>query len=411
MKRGLIVTALILAALSAGWVVQNRFLMAREGEWVEVEKGDLVLGIEATGALEAVDSNRLGPPMIRDMWRFRISMMAPEGSEVKKGQPVLAFDPSQLQKTLEMKTAERDSARKEIEKARADLAIRKEQEELALAQAEAAMKKAALKLEAPLEVQKGGLNERKQIQLEHDLARTETYHRKERLTSFAGAARLEIEMLTAREARAAAIVEETQEKIRKLTVRAPRDGTVVYLTSWRDEKKKVGDDLHRMETALEIPDLRSMIARGEVDEADAGKVRLNQRVTVRLDAHPDDEFPGSVSSIARTVQRQSPRTPLKILKIDIALDRTDPEKMRPGMRFRGRLETGRAKDVVLIPQEAVFTAAEGPVAVRRTISGRETVPLQLGRRNDEHIEVLKGLRPGDRVLLREAGEDEEEKGS
>ncbi len=64
--------------------------MAREGEWVEVEKGDLVLGIEATGALEAVDSNRLGPPMIPDMWRFRISMIAPEGAEVKKGQPVLA---------------------------------------------------------------------------------------------------------------------------------------------------------------------------------------------------------------------------------------------------------------------------------------------------------------------------------
>ncbi len=270
MKRGLIVAALILAALSAGWVVQNRFLMAREGEWVEVEKGDLVLGIEVTGALEAVDSNRLGPPMIRDMWRFRISMMAPEGSEVKKGQPVLAFDPSQLQKTLEMKTAERDSARKQIEKARADLAIRKEQEELALAQAEAAMKKAALKLEAPLEVQKGGLNERKQIQLEHDLARTETYHRKERLTSFAGAARLEIEMLTAREARAAAIVEETQEKIRKLTVRAPRDGTVVYLDELARRKEEGRRRPASDGDALEIPDLRSMIARGEVDEADAG---------------------------------------------------------------------------------------------------------------------------------------------
>ncbi len=62
-------------------------------------------------------------------------------------------------------------------------------------------------------------------------------------------------MLTAKEARAAAIVEETQEKIRKMTVRAPRDGTVVYLTSWRDEKKKVGDTCSRCERVLEIPDL------------------------------------------------------------------------------------------------------------------------------------------------------------
>lgn len=408
MKRGLIAAAVALAVLSAGWVVQNRLLLAREGEWVSVERGDLVLGIETTGALEASDSNRLGPPMVSDVWNFRISMIAPEGAEVKVGRPVLGFDTSELQKTLEMKTAERDSARKQIEKARADLAIRKEQEKLALAQAEATMRKAALKLEAPAEVQRGGLNERKQIQLEHDLARTETYHRKERLKSFAEAARLEIDMLIAKEARAAAIVEETQEKIRKMTVRAPRDGTVVYVTNWRNEKKKVGDSIHRSEQVVEIPDLRSMMARGEVDEADAGKVRPNQRVAVRLDAHPDDEFLGTVSSIARTVQRQSPRTPMKVLKIDIALDRTDPEKMRPGMRFRGRLETGRAKDVVLMPHEAVFTAAEGPIAVRRTLRGRESVPLKLGRRNDEQIEVLEGLEPGDRILLRKAGEDDEE---
>ncbi|HEY0788718.1 MAG TPA: efflux RND transporter periplasmic adaptor subunit [Thermoanaerobaculia bacterium] len=409
MKKGLIGAAIVLAALSIGWIVQNRLLLAREGEWVAVEKGDLVLGVETTGALEATDSNRIGPPMVPDQWRFRISMIAPEGAEVKAGQPVLGFDTSELQKTLELKTAERDSARKEIEKARADTAIRKEQEELALAKADAAMRKAALKLESPLEIQ--GLMQRQQIQLEHDLARTETYHRKERLRSFAEAARLEIETLAAKEQRAAAIVEETQEKIRKMTVRAPRDGTVVYVTNWRNEKKKVGDDLHRAESAIEIPDLRSMMARGEVDEADAGKVRVGQRVAVRLDAHPDDAFPGRVSSIARTVQRQSPRTPLKVLKIDIALDRTDPGKMRPGMRFRGRLETGRAKDVVLIPHEAVFTAAEGPVAVRRTIGGRETVPLKLGRRNDEQIEVLEGLRPGDRVLLKKAGETEKEKES
>ncbi|HEY0590620.1 MAG TPA: hypothetical protein VGF40_02545, partial [Thermoanaerobaculia bacterium] len=189
MKKGLIGAAIVLAALSIGWIVQNRLLLAREGEWVAVEKGDLVLGVETTGALEATDSNRIGPPMVPDQWRFRISMIAPEGAEVKAGQPVLGFDTSELQKTLELKTAERDSARKEIEKARADTAIRKEQEELALAKADAAMRKAALKLESPLEIQ--GLMQRQQIQLEHDLARTETYHRKERLRSFAEAARLE----------------------------------------------------------------------------------------------------------------------------------------------------------------------------------------------------------------------------
>ncbi|MGH9457043.1 MAG: efflux RND transporter periplasmic adaptor subunit [Thermoanaerobaculia bacterium] len=410
MKRRLLVAAAILAVLSAGWIAQSRLLASREGEWVTVDRGDLVMGVEVAGILESTDSSRLGPPPFPDMHNFRISMMAPEGKEVKAGEPVLAFDATEQQKTLQEKTAERDSARKEIEKARADLAIRREQEELALAQADAQLRKAELKLQAPEELQ--GANERRQIELDRDLAKREIEHRRQRLASFDAAAAREIALLREKEARADMIVRRAQEKIEKMRVRAPRDGTVVYITSWRDEKKKVGDSVWRMENVIEIPDLRSMMAKGEVDEADAGKVRMNQRASIRLDAHPDQEFHGSVSSIGRTVERQSPRTPLKILRVDIGLDKTDLEKMRPGMRFRGRLETGRAKDVVLIPHEAVFTTAEGPIAVRRTLSGRERVRLELGRRNDERIEVISGLAPGDRVLLRKAeDESEEEEGS
>lgn len=404
-RRRLIILAVVLGVLSLGWLIQNRVAARADGTWVEAERDDLVMGIEASGTLEAIDSFRLGPPQIPNRWDFKISMMAPEGSEVKQGQPVLGFDTSELQRQLEEKVAERDSARTQIEKAEADLAIRREDEDLALANAEAALKKAELKLEAPSELQ--GVNERKQIELDRDLARREIGHRKGRLDSFRAAAEREIALLRAKEQAAAAMVADMQNQIGAMMVRAPKDGTVVYVTNWRNEKKKVGDQAWRQERVLEIPDLRSMMAKGEVDEADAGKVRVGQSVTLRLDAHPDTEFTGKVTSVARTVQRQSPRTPLKVLKIDIALDRTDPEKMRPGMRFRGRLETGRAKDVVLIPNDAVHTTASGPAAIRKTLGGRETIPLELGRRNDEQIEVVSGLSAGDKVLLRRTTDGEQ----
>ncbi|HUP66562.1 MAG TPA: efflux RND transporter periplasmic adaptor subunit [Thermoanaerobaculia bacterium] len=406
MKRNILITlGSILALISLGWVAQNRILASKIGESAPVVRGDLIMGVEATGTLSAVVSDRLGPPQIADKFDFKISMMAAEGAEVKAGQPVLGFDVSDLQRLLEEKTAERDSARTQIEKARADLKIRGEDEQLALAQAEARMRKAELKLEAPEELQ--GANERREIELERDLARREIEHRKGRLSSFAGAAREEILLLTAKENGAAIAVADMQDQIGKMSVKAPRAGTVVYVTNWRSEKKKVGDNVWRMEKVIEIPDLRSMMANGEVDESDAGKVQMGQRLTLKLDAHPDEEFGGSITAINKTVQRQSPQTPLKVLKIEIALDKTDTERMRPGMRFRARLETGRAKNVLLIPHDAVHTTADGPVAMRKTISGQERVSLELGRRNDEHIEVLSGLSEGDRVLLRK-GSDEEE---
>src|SRR5206468_203864 len=106
---------------------------------------------------------------------------------------------------------------------------------------------------------------------------------------------------------------------------------------------KVGDSAWRAEKVLETADLSAMMARGDVDEVDSSRVAVGQRVTLRLDAHPDVEFAGHVAAIAKIVQRQSGKSPLKVMRLEIALDRTEAQRMRPGMRFRGTVETGRVK--------------------------------------------------------------------
>jgi hypothetical protein len=71
--------------------------------------------------------------------------------------------------------------------------------------------------------------------------------------------------------------------------------------------------------------------------------------------------------------------------------------LRPGMRFRGQVETERLHDVLQIPAEAVFVTPEGPVAYRETRAGLERVPLELGRSSTESIEVKSGLAAGDHI--------------
>jgi len=71
--------------------------------------------------------------------------------------------------------------------------------------------------------------------------------------------------------------------------------------------------------------------------------------------------------------------------------------MRPSMRFRGEVETGRLGALLLVPRDAVFLRDEGPVAwVRRAFRWTER-PLRLGRSNRRQVEVLSGLRERDRV--------------
>lgn len=399
--------AVLVLFLFGGWTLRNKLAADRQGEWVRATRGDLITGFEVTGTLASVASATLGPPPLPDVWDFKISMLAPEGSEVKQGQPVLSFDTSDLQRRLEEKSAEADEARKQIEKERNDLALQTKGERLRLAEAEARLRKTSLKLEAPPDV--AGINERKTAEIEHNIAGREATAVRARVAAMERAASARIQLLTSKQQEAAAVVARTQSAIAQMNVRAPRAGTVVYVTNWRGEKKKVGDSVWKAERVIEIPDLNQMKAEGEVDEVDAGRVSVGQRVTLRLDAHPDDEFRGTITMAGRTVQRKKgTQEPLKVLRVDVQLDRTDPVKMRPGMRFQGLIELGRAKNAVLIPRESIFLGASGPFVYRRGALSVEEVAVKLGRENDKSIEVVSGLDAGDRVLVSKQGDEEKE---
>jgi multidrug resistance efflux pump len=399
--------AIVAFFLAAGWT-RNKLAADRQGEWAAVTRGDLVAGVDVIGTLAALDSGSFGPPQLNDVWDFKIAMMAPEGSDAKNGQPVLSFDTTELQKRLEEKTAEAEQARKEIEKQKADLALKREDERLNLAEAEASVRKSDLKLDAPAELV--SVKERKQVELDDALAKEQVTATRSRIDSLERAARAQIALLESKFQRASTIVADTQSSIRHMTILAPRNGTIVYVTNWRGDKKKVGDPCWRMERVIEIPDLSRMIAKGDVDEVDAGKIAVGQRVTLRLDAHPDEEFHGTISKTSKTVQPkqqgQNITDPSKVLRVEIALDRSDPAKMRPGMRFQGTIELQRGRGALLMPRNAVFVSANGPYAVRRGVFSTSEVPLKLGRQNDKFVEVLGGLSPDDRVLVKSEKKEE-----
>jgi len=197
--------------------------------------------------------------------------------------------------------------------------------------------------------------------------------------------------------RAAGRVRALEEDVAKMDVRAPQDGILVYRTNWREEKKKVGDSVWFGEVVLALPDLTEMKGDAFVDEADGGPVRPGQPVTLRLEARPDFDLKGTVARIGHTVRQRSWRTPLKGFRVEIATGRTDPTFMRPAMRFRGEIETGRVPGLLLVPREAVFLRDDGPVVWKEGPLGWREAKVTLGRRSRSQVEVLSGLREGDRV--------------
>jgi HlyD family secretion protein len=361
---------------------------------VTVKRQDLVQTVEMEGELQAVHSTEIGVPPVQDA-EFKIAFLIPEGTVVKKGQPVLGFDTEALQRQLVEKQAEFQEAAKKVDQKEIDLGLKLLDVEQRSAQAVADLGKAKLKAEVPPEVQQRIELEKARLDHQGRERDLENLQAEKRVTQTLGDS--ELRSLRNQRDRARGRVEDLQAAIEKMTVKAPHDGIVVYRTNWQDQKKKVGDSMWFGETALAIPDLSEMRADGFVDEAEGGAVAAGQPVVLRLEARPDLDIQGRVRAVGRTVRRRSWRTPLKVYKVDVALTRTDPTLMRPSMRFRGEVETGRTAGLLVIPREAVFLRGAGPVVwTRRAFRWTES-PVRLGRSNRRQVEVSSGLAEGDRL--------------
>ena len=398
--------ALALVSLAVGLWALARQLRPETEIWVRVERRDLVVSVEVEGELEAVESAQLGPPQVSNFWNFKISWMAEEGSDVEPGMPVLAFDATQLEHRLQEKLAERDSAEKHLEKEAADLEIERRGLEQQKAEAESRRRRAGLKLDVPEDVV--STRELEKARIDGELAELEISSLTNQLRHLEARGEADLRALRDKRDRAAARVANLQADIESMNVKAPRAGTLIYTTDWRGEKKKVSDTVWRAAKVVEIPDLERMMAGGEVAEAHIGRVEVGQAVTLRLDAHPDQQYAGRVRSIRRAVQRKSRRNPKKIVKLEIELESTDIERMRPGMRFRGEIEIERVVDTLVVPREAVFPRPGGAAVYVRTLMGRREVVPRFGARNRDGFGVLDGLdglEEGDWVLRRGGGEE------
>lgn len=390
---------IVLAALAAAWALAA----GPDDATARAERRMLRLTVPVSGVLEAVQTRQIGPPQISRHWNYKIVRMAPEGSEVDEGDPVLAFDTSELERNLIDYRSRAEKTAEELEKRRHELAVELEDLDMQLAEARSTLGKNELKVEVPVgivadrDLETARLDQRI---AEQRLAALET-----KREASARAAESELAGLARLRDQARQRVAELEESIRQMTVPAPRAGTVIYLeqTGRRGgatgEKPKVGDTVWRGAKVLEIPDLHAMRAVGQVDEVELGRLERGQRVRLRLDAHGGIEYTGRLERVGYTVARESDAVARKVVQVRIGLDRTDVERMRPGMRFRGEIETARLEGVLTVPMAAVkMTPSGARVRVHRA-TGWSDVAVELGERDADHVEVRDGLDEGARVAL------------
>jgi len=258
-RKSFLAVGIAIAAIlaGAGWTRNKLAPTVRRG-WGASHAAISSPASTLTGTLAAVDSGSFGPPQINDVWDFKISMVAPEGSDVKQGQPVLGLTRWNC-KSASMKRAPRAAGAQRDREGCADLALRREDEKLKLADAEGRLRKAQLKLEGPPDiVSTKDRNRSSSISTGKAGDRIDPAAHRLIREGRVGADRAADEQADDRRA----IVTGTKNAISAMTIMAPRNGTIVYVTNWRGDKKKVGDTCWRMERVIEIPDLARIDGQG-----------------------------------------------------------------------------------------------------------------------------------------------------
>ena len=96
-------------------------------------------------------------------------------------------------------------------------------------------------------------------------------------------------------------------------------------------------------------DLTKMQVEADVDEADIGQVKLDQRVTFTVDAYPDDEFSGTVTQV-----RIEPIEESNVITYTVIIQAENPdEKLMPGLTASTTIYTKEVNDVLTLEAKAL----------------------------------------------------------
>jgi HlyD family secretion protein len=170
-----------------------------------------------------------------------------------------------------------------------------------------------------------------------------------------------------------------------LTIRAPIAGQVTGLDARVGQSKASGAVLGQVDSF----DRFKLTA--QVDEFYLGRIALGQRALFTLAGR---QFRAAVVKI-------HPKVTDGTFKVDLHFVGAAPQGVSVGQAIDTRLELGGASTAVLLPNGPFFQDTGGTwafvLAPDREYATRRNI--ELGRRNPDYVEVLRGLSPGEKVII------------
>jgi HlyD family secretion protein len=208
---------------------------------------------------------------------------------------------------------------------------------------------------------------------------------KQRLASVSDAAKAQTDAQVAKVEQLRALWQLKRSQLEALKVRAGAHGVLQELPVQVGQRVTAGSNLAR------VVQPEKLKAELKIAETQARDVQIGQPASI-------DTRNGVV---AGRVSRVDPAVQNGTVTVDVALDGALPKGARPDLSVDGTIELDRLADVVSVGRPA-FGQEQSVVGLFRIAAGGSEatrVKVRLGKTSVNTVEVLDGLKPGDRVIL------------
>jgi HlyD family secretion protein len=327
-----VVIAAVVAAIAGSG--RNKGLRVRT---TKVGRRDLVQLVTANGTVQAKTKVELSANIMGQITKLNVE----EGDHVKQGDLLLVIDQARYAAAV-------NGARSSLQALEAELVRSRE----AAAQAKRDMERAEQQFA--------------------DGILPEADRERARSTYVASARRAERQVEQARADLASA-----QDALDKTEIRAPMDGIVTARNIEQGEVVVTGTMNNPGTVLMTISDMSTVEAVLEVDQTDVPQLRIGQKASIRIDAFPDETFPGEVSEIGSSPIRGTSALGGAATGTDYEVKVTllrHPERIRPGLTVTTDITTATRDNVLTVPVGALVLRQPEPKPTVPTAKGAPTPP-------------------------------------
>ena len=391
MKKSIILSSILLMMACASDKEESKIPEAK------VQEGTFQVDLYEEGQIEAFSSININAPNIS--WRFgnlKIAELVEDGTQVKAGDTVCVFDPSEVNKAILESEDRLIVSRAEMEKMMAQHQLDMENLQAEYRTSEITFEITRMQLESAAHESD---IKRREIELNLEKAGIALERAKEQIENRRRIQQEEQKQMQLSIDEDEARLKEAHETLDKLSMVSPSDGIAIISHNWSTQNKyQIGDQMWPNNTLMQLPNLSKLKTKININEVDISYITRDLRVEVKPDAFSDSTFTGRVIHVANLAVNKDNNSNIKVFPVEILLDQAN-KNLLPGLTVSCRVVIDEIEDVQYIPLEALHTEGNIKYVYRRKGGEYERVEVQTGLTNSDYVIITEGLKRNDHVAL------------